>query len=330
MPASLNDIRGDAAGIGAVWAGFAPLIGFGDGRIHAAGRFVQVHDGGMLAMLACPSRQAAISAGDDGRLVRTDGAGKSKVLLDTGGGWLDCLAVAQDTGDIAVAAGRTVHVLRKGQAAVQVRLDRAAGAMALSADGTLLAAAHGAGVTIHDLAGGPARECSGAGGHVSVAFSPDGRFVVAGTAEPALAGWRIADGQGFKMANFPGKPMSFAWVDGGDALVTSGGPALLAWPFHGLNGPMGEAAGVYRPRLGLCTAVAAQGHFAAAGWSDGGVDLFDLGAGSSIHVAGPAPAATLEGDPRESLARVSGLAFSPNGKRLAWCREDGLAGVAKV
>jgi WD40-like Beta Propeller Repeat len=262
--------------------------------------------------------------------MRTDGNGKASVVLDTGGAWLDGLAVAKMTGLVAVAAGKTVHLVPKSGGPSHLSLTRTAGAIALSADGTLLATAHGHGVTIHDLNGGPVRECAGAGGHVSVAFSPDGRFIVAGTAEPALAGWRLADGQGFKMANFPGKPLSFAWIDAGDALVTSGGPALLAWPFHGANGPMGEAAGVYRPRLGLCTAVAALGHWAAAGWSDGGVDMVHLGTDIARHVAGPPPPADIQGDPREGLARVSGLAFSPNGKRLAWCREDGAAGVAKV
>jgi WD40 repeat protein len=333
----MSRFQADAPGVGVAFAGGLPAHGFGDGRIRVGDRWVRAHEGGLLALAPCPTGKAVLTAGDDGRVVRTGPDGTVGTLLDLKGGWLDCLATTPGRAAgprVAAAAGRTAHLIGLGARAGTATLDlpRPPTALALSRDGALLAAAHGAGASLHDLddPGASARALGGAGGHVSIAFSPDGRFLVAGTAEPALAGWRLSDGQGFKMGGYPGKPLALVFAAEGQALLTSGGPALLVWPFTGPRGPMGESADLHRPRLGLCTMVAAHGILAAAGWSDGGVDVVRLDTLKSRHVAGPRPPKDLDFDPREAKARITGLAFSADGKRLAWCCEDGSAGLERL
>jgi hypothetical protein len=137
------------------------------------------------------------------------------------------------------------------------------------------------------------------------------------------------------MGGYPGKPKQLVFQTDGKALLTSGGPALLVWPMVAkdgvsLSGPMGQAAGVYRPRLGLATAVASHGTNAIVGWSDGGVDVVDLIGGGARHLGGPRPQTTLDADPRALTTAIIAVSFRSDGKQAAWIGERGAYGSAAV
>ena len=89
---------------------------------------------------------------------------------------------------------------------------------------------------------------------------------------------------------------------------------------------MGQQAGVYRPRLGLVTAVVGIGNQAIVGWSDGGVDHVDLISGQFKHLCGTRPRRELTDDPRKLQRSVLSLAPHLSGKQFAWVTEDGSYG----
>jgi hypothetical protein len=288
---------------------------------------VQCHEGGMLAMQASPDGQSIWTAGDDGRLVQVGSQGHVQERLHVPRKWLDSLAISADGGFVAVAAGQTVHVVGLDGTSQQLRPPKGPTALAFAHNGQELAVTHSGGVSLFELSSGDlVQEIPCAGGPISVAYGVDDSFLFVGLSEPALAGWRLQDGQAFKMDGYPAKPRHLVQNNTGSVLLTSGGPALLAWPIVAGKGPMGQSAGVYRPRLGLVTAIAIHEARALVGWSDGGVDQVDLSSGKAGFLAGTRPRTELLDDPRKMRRSILSLAFYASGKRFAYVGEDGSFG----
>jgi WD40 repeat protein len=330
----------DSGGIGTCWLGNAPVFAFGDGRLLIDGKTYAPHSGGILSMTYDAVAGTVFTCGDDGAVIATNAQGQCETVLEVGSTWLDVIAFHQSTRRISVSIGREVlvHTLASGPS-TQIRLKpaRAATSLAFSGDGTLLAVGHSAGVSLFKLSQpqAPLYEFPCSGGPVSVALDYKGNFLFAGLSEPALAGWRLRDGQGFRMGGYPGKPRHLLWTSKEQALLTTGGPALLVWPMIGKDGrtrvgPMGQAAGVYRPRLGMVTAIATHGEIALVGWSDGGVDLVNLVEGTSRYIGGAKPVSTLDNDPRASTYNIAAIALRSDGKHAAWVSETGSYGTAVI
>jgi hypothetical protein len=329
-----------APGVATAWLGAAPVFAFGDGTLLIGEKAVRPHHGGMVALSLTRLGDRILTAGDDGCVMASDGNGDSHVIYSKPGAWLDVIVPHPTQDACAVIEGRDVLLLSlSGDGTVIARFKpaRAPCAISLSGDGKRLAIGHSGGVSLFvtDTPDAPEYELPCAGGPISVALDPSGGFLFAGLSEPALAGWRLADGQGFRMGGYPGKPKQLVFHSDGKALLTSGGPALLVWPMVGsdgthLVGPMGQAAGVFRPRLGLATAVAAFGHKAVIGWSDGGVDVVDLLSDHARHLGGPKPKATLDNDPRALTTAIISVAFRADGKQVSWIGEQGAYGTAAI
>ena len=316
-----------APGIGAAWLGDSPAFGFGDGMLKLGEQYLTCHQGGMLAMQASPDGQSIWTAGDDGRLVQVDLQGQVHERLPVPRKWLDSLAISSDGSFVAVAAGQTVHVVGQDGTSQELRPPKGPTALAFTHDGQELAVTHSGGVSLFELSSGDlVQEIPCAGGPISVAYGADDAFLFVGLSEPALAGWRLQDGQAFKMGGYPAKPRHLVQNKTGSVLLTSGGPALLAWPIVAGKGPMGQSAGLSRPRLALVTCVAVPDARALVGWSDGGVDQVDLSSGKTGYLTGPRPRAELLDDPRKMRRSILSLAFHASGKRFAYVGEDGSFG----
>ena len=100
--------------------GYAALFALGDGSVivrdRGESRRVAAHDGGILAAQISADGKAMLSAGDDGRVVRTTPDGKIEVLFEKPGKWLDQLAEGPQ-GAIACAAGRMAGLSKKAATA---------------------------------------------------------------------------------------------------------------------------------------------------------------------------------------------------------------------
>lgn len=231
----------------AVVLGDSVAAGFGDGllcRFHPE-RVPQehvAHGGAILSMAAHPSGEFVLTGGDDGRLVRTDAQGEPHELESFGSRWVDAVAVAAN-GAIACSVGRTVHLWDRRGKRRQFDHPSTVGGLAFDRTGKRLAAAHYGGVTVRTRGedGWIPTPLPWPGSHLGVKFSPDGDYLVSTMQENALHGWRLSDGADMRMAGYPTKIRSLAWVGAAPYLVTSGADHAVCWSFAGKNGPMGRA-----------------------------------------------------------------------------------------
>ena len=303
----------------------AAAFALGDGTVRFEGGAVQeAHGGAVLSAALHPSGEGLVTGGDDGRVLWSRASAVTEIGAERGA-WIDALATSAASGLIAFAAGRTLHVRDAADAAFARAFahDRSVAGVAFDARGRRVAAATygGAMLWYARIADQKPTPLKWAGSHVGVAFSPDGRFVFSAMQENALHGWRISDAKNMRMGGYPAKPKSFAFLNKGALLATSGSHGAVIWPLTGPNGPMGkEAAEVGYDESAVVTHVAGtpDGSVLAAGLNDGRVWLADL-RGNRTE-----PIRAEKGSP------ISALALSPKGDRLAWGDEDGHAAVLQT
>lgn len=277
---------------------------------------VAMHAGGILGA-ACDGGRI-VTGGDDGQVMALDAGGEATLLAaDDKRRWIDQVALHRD-GTVAWSAGKEAFVLpRKGEVRC-LAVPSTVGGLAFAPKGLRLAVAHYDGVTLwFPNAQAEPERLSWKGSHVSVSFSPDGRFIVTAMQEPALHGWRVADGKHMRMTGYAVKVRSVDWSVDGAALATSGANQLVVWPFVGKEGPMGKEPRVLAPVQALVTAVACHPKkpVIAAGYDNGMALLIRLEDGAEIVAKTPGGGAMMA------------LAWNKSGSRLAFGTEDGEAGV---
>ncbi|MGE3150441.1 MAG: WD40 repeat domain-containing protein [Pseudorhodoplanes sp.] len=277
---------------------------------------VTAHAGGILATASDGKR--IVTGGDDGAVTATrrDGA-TATVARDAKNRWIDQVAVGPG-GVMAWSAGKTVFVQNpKGE---QRTLDivSSAGGLAFAPKGVRLAIAHYNGATLWfpNVQGKP-ETLEWKGSHLGVVFSPDGKFLVTTMQEPMLHGWRLADQRHMRMTGYESRIRSMAWSARGEWLATGGSNQLILWPFNSKDGPMGKSPKMLAPSANRAVTVACHpaAPVVAVGYADGLVMLVRIEDGAEILAKKPGKAA------------VSALAFSPDGKRMAFGTEDGEAGL---
>jgi len=301
------------------------VFALGDGTIQfETGARIEAHDGAVLCAAIHPKASGLITGGDDGRLVWSQASGAQE-LAQIKGRWIDAVASNADSGLIAFAAGRELHVRDAGDPKFS-RLfthERSVAEIAFDAKGRRIAAATygGAMLWYARIAEQRPMPLKWAGSHIAVAFSPDGKFLMSSMQENQLHGWRLADSKDLKMGGYPAKVKSLAFFSTGLLLATSGAPGVVVWPFAGANGPLGkEAAEIGFDESSLVARVAATPNTSllAAGLDDGRVWVCDV-ATSRMEVI-----------KAEKGPAISALAISAKGDRVAWGDEEGGAGVADV
>jgi WD40 repeat protein len=278
---------------------------------------VQIHGGGILCSASDGAR--IVSGGDDGTLVETNVAGEHHVLAtDNKRRWVDQVALSHD-GSVAWSAGKTAHVLTKKGEERSFEAPSTVAGLAFAPKGLRLAIAHYNGATLWfpNAPGTAPQKLQWKGSHLGVAISPDGRFIVTTMQEPALHGWRIADGQHMRMSGYSARVRSLSWSADGAFLATSGSDQLILWPFNGKDGPMGRQPKIMARSQARVSVVACHPHqpLAAVGYADGNVFIVRIDDGALILVR--------EADQQP----VSALGWDSTGQLLAFGTEAGAAGV---
>jgi WD40 repeat protein len=280
---------------------------------------VTIHSGGILCAAFDGAR--IVMGGDDGKLVGLSAKGEVTLLAtDPKRRWIDNVALHPD-GAVAWSAGKTAFI-RSGKAEEKSLDARSTvGGLAFAPKGLRLAVAHYNGVTLWfpNMAAKP-EVLEWAGSHLSVAFSPDNKFLVTAMHEPALHGWRLADNRHMRMTGYPGRVRSMSWSAGGKSLATSGADAVIMWPFASKDGPMGKEPAMLAPLQARVTMVAChpKQDILAAGYSDGTILMVRLNDGAEILVR------------RNGAAEVTALAWNAGGTTLAFAAEDGDAGLLEL
>jgi WD40 repeat protein len=323
IPSLADRVRPIDAGatiVGVHFLGATPVFVLGEEHLLFAGdeeKRAAVHGGGILASASDGAR--IVTGGDDGRLVATDAKGEARQLsADDKKRWIDQVALGPD-GAVAWSAGKTAHVLTgKGEARSLEAPSTVAG-LAFAPKGFRLALAHYNGVTLWfpNAAGAPPEKLEWKGSHLSVAFSPDGKFLVTAMQEPTLHGWRLADAKHMRMSGYSARVRSLGWTADGDFLATSGSEQLILWPFDGKDGPMGRQPKLQAPSQARVAVVA--GHpkqpVVAVGYADGAVMLVRIDDGALIEVKA------------KGASPVTALGWDKNGQTLAFGTEAGEAGA---
>jgi WD40 repeat protein len=284
----------------------------------------QAHDGVVLCAAVHPKGPGLITGGDDGRLVWSQATG-AETLAEIKGRWIDSVASNPNSGLIAFACGRDLHVrdAADGAFARQFTHERSVADVAFDAKGRRIATATygGAMLWYARIAEQKPVPLKWAGSHIAVAFSPDGKYLMSSMQENQLHGWRLADSKDLKMGGYPAKVKSLVFFSKGLLLATSGAPGVVVWPFAGSSGPMGkEAAEIGFDESALVARVAAtpEASLLAAGLDDGRVWVCDVAT------------SRMETIKAEKGPAISALAISPKGDRVAWGDEEGGAGVAEL
>jgi WD40 repeat protein len=318
-----NECKLGAPVTAVVLAGKRFAVTTGDGRIAIARESFETADvieTGAGAILSAIATETGVLAGtDDGRAVMAIADRDLEIVWrDSRSRWVDCVAAGRG-GATAWSCGKSVHVSRRGAPDLVLDHPSTVGGIAFAPKGRRLAASHYGGVTIWDISITPPakRTLEWKGMHLDLSWSPDERFIVTAMQESALHGWRLSDKADFQMNAYPSKPRSLSWSRRGDWLATSGASEILLWSFKGKNGPMGTSALALSQRSSRVTQVAFHplNSYVAAGFRDGAIVL------------------ARQEDIKELLVRrakggaVASLAWSRDGRRLAYGTEDGAAGI---
>jgi WD40 repeat protein len=250
-------------------------------------------------------------------LVATDAEGATEIVVEAAGKWVDHLALGPD-GTLAWSIGKTAHV-RARRAERRLELPSSVGGLAFAPKGLRLAIAHYNGATLWFPNAPEAKPETlvWKGSHLGVLFSPDGRFLITSMQEPALHGWRVADGHHMRMSGYPARVRSFAFTADGRWLATSGATDVILWPFASKEGPTGKEPTMIGRHQAKVSVVAChpKQEVVAAGYADGLLLLLRLVDGAVLLVRQPEGGA------------VSALGWRSDGQALAFGTEDGKAGV---
>jgi len=276
----------------------------------------RVHDGACLSLAADP-RGGFLSGGDDGVAAHVGADGEVHGMGSYPGQWVDLVAVSQ-AGWRAWAVGHRVYLSGPGTA--ELTVPGSVTALAFDPARTQLAIAHYRGVTLWRAGDGTPRVLPTQGCPRSIAWSPDGEYVICGLQENALHGWRLSDGGDIEMGGYPGQPRSLAFSADGRFLVSSGSPRVVCWPFDppGAGGQPLEC-GMPSSRMPVCMVACHPSHpLVAAGYHNGAVLLCQPGQDDVLFAKG------------SSGGSVTALAWSADGERLAVGTEGGEAGVVAL
>ncbi|WP_395670446.1 WD40 repeat domain-containing protein [Phenylobacterium sp.] len=303
-----------------------PAYALGDGSVRfGGGEILQAHDGAVLSAAAHPSGVGVVTGGDDGRLVWSRPGAPPEALAEIPGRWIDSLATSAESGLIAFAAGRELHVRDVADAGFARTFghEKSVAAVAFDPKGRRIAVATYGGCALWyaRIADQKPTFLKWAGSHVACAFSPDGKFVVSSMQDNQLHGWRVADEKNMRMGGYPAKVKSLAFVSKGALMATSGANGVVCWPFAGSGGPMGkQAVEVGYEESALSTVVTGQpgGSWVAWGLDDGRVKACDLAGQRVVNLKAE------KGPP------ITAIAMTPDGRYVAWGDEDGGAGHAEV
>ena len=286
----------------------------------ASGIIVDGGCGAILCASAHPDGQSIVVGGDTGRAARVAPDGATG-LGNLGPRWIDHIIASAASGAIIASVGKEVIVWEKGAKAPSHRFEfpSTVGGLALDAKGKRLAVAHYGGVSLVY----PSSATSGrvnlawAGSHIACTMRPEGDFVVTGTQETGLHGWRMPLGTDMMMSGYRGKTRSFSWNRRGKWLATSGDEKVVIWPFDGKNGPMGRAPLLIGARKVLVTQVAfhPRDDMLAVGYADGAVALIRIEDDAQMLVE------------RAGGGAITALAWNGAATTLAFGDEDGRAGL---
>ncbi|MCW5559477.1 MAG: WD40 repeat domain-containing protein [Verrucomicrobiae bacterium] len=283
------------------------------------------HEEGTFRAVCSPREARIASVGQDGHLrLWAPGVPEPLAALRFESAWVEQAAWSPDGSLLAAAAGRRVRILKSDGVPLQELdpLPSTVTALTWDRDGKeLLTASYGR-VQRWDAASRTLREpLPWKTSLISVAISPDRRWIVAGTQEQSIQLWEMPyrPGGELAMSGYPGKVRNLAWHYSSRYLATDGGPEAMVWDCGG-RGPAGTTPRILQGHSRRITVLAYQraGHLLATGGEDGQVLLWNAGKSSA-----PVHRYVFE-------APITSLAWNRSDTALAIGTRAGVVAVAKL
>jgi len=305
------------------------VCALGDGTVRAldltdaaAGfKTFEIHKGGALCFAPDIVAGAHLSGGDDGKLVKVGLDGATEIIADLGRKWVDHVTAHTDAGVRAYASGKDAFILGpKSTEPRKITLETSVGGLAINPKGKRIAVSYYNAVNLYWLAAkdGQPQVLPWKGSHLQVTWSPDAEYVVTAMQENALHGWRLSDGQHFRMQGYAAKIRSLSFQRRGQYLATGGADTVICWPFTG-GGPMGKEPMEFGGLVNGPPVTAVLAHpkldAVAAGFENGKVIVGQPGSLKVMPIVNP---------PKDKEpSAVSVLAWTPDGERLLAGTEAG-------
>jgi WD40 repeat protein len=323
-PSVVERTRPVAAGVAVVGAHFlgeVPVFVLAEEAVllapqGEAERRVAVHDGGILA--SAGDGTCLVTGGDDGKVVALDAAGAASLLAqDAKRRWIDHVALGPD-GTIGWSAGKQAFARTGAGEPRSIEVPSTVGGLTFAPKGMRIALAHYNGVSLWfpNAAAAP-EQLEWKGSHLSVSFSPDGKFLITSMQEPVLHGWRLADRKHMRMSGYSAKVRSLGFTADGKWLASAGAEQLILWSFQSKDGPMGKPPRMLAPYPARAAIVSCHPRdpVVAVGYADGLLLLVRVDDGAEILAKKP------------GAAPVTALGWRADGAALAFGTEAGEAGV---
>lgn len=279
-----------------------------DGRpLHA---LAEAHAGGALSLdwaaggLATGGQDGAIKLWDvEGGTARATLAGAEGSRRT----WVEQVRWSPDGALLATTAGRTLRIWNP--AVGEQHLEYAGHPSTVAAlcwrpDGKAVAVGFYGGAAFYRLGeAAPYQRVDWKGSILSLAWSPNARYVAAGTQEATVNFWKLPyrPGEELDMSGYANKVRELAWDPASRFLATGGGEEVTVWDVSG-KGPRGTTPGQLRGHGKKVTLLAWQprGGLLASGDAGGNATLWAPGKGIA-----PQRESTLEG-------AISAAAWSPD------------------
>jgi WD40 repeat protein len=272
---------------------------------------LRLHLGDFLLGLAASPDGTRLAAGGGERVAVWDLA-DGRLLAEHPTRWSSALAWSARSDLLAVGDGKQVRVLDRDGAPRWISTPLAstvAGLAFLRRDGRRVTAAAYRGVTIFEPDSNRLIEHLLAPGSIAgIAVAPNGRWVVGGSQDATLHGWKVPGGDDFRMSGFPMTVSRVAFESSGRWMACDGGDAVAFWDFSG-RGPTGREAVLGEGHRGPITALAWHpGNARTLVTGDGNGDVMTWVLDTSVRLGErirPTRARST-GDPIDAVAVVDG------------------------
>ncbi len=218
--------------------------------------------------------------------------------------WIEFIKWRRDGKQLAIASGNIVR-LCSPQGEVETSFPfpgGTVGAMAWHPKGSLLGIAGYGGILIYNSLDPIAKpiELKWKGSLLSLSWSPDGKFIVAGCQDNTAHVWSVRTKKDSLMSGFNYKPLQLTWSNGGKRLLTGGTKDLVIWSFNRKGAEEGAPVERAFHDHAICAiAVTANGKSIASGCRNGHIAIWE-----SANDQRPKTSTTLD-------SRVEHLQWSP-------------------
>lgn len=250
-------------------------------------RAIGAHEDGAFQVAWDPKGARFASVGQDRKVRFWSADGQPGEVFDAGTAWVEHLAWAPSGEWLAVGAGKVVHLWHRERGWIHHLSGHPSTVSGLSwrSDSRVLGVAAYGGVRLYQVDDGQATgSLPWKTSMVSLAWSPNDRWVVAGTQELAIQVWPypFEEGEELAMSGYQAKVRELAWHHSGRYLATGGGTEAMVWDCGG-KGPAGTTPRILEGHTGRITALAYQhrGHLLASGGADGSVLFWNAGKSSA-------------------------------------------------